>query len=160
MDRFSRIWIVQEVAYAKKAIAIHGTRFVPWEALRTAAVVVNEFDIPNCMESGDTYAMITQLEGIHLLFGLSFHCSQGLNLCKDFFVLLCMARHLQSSDPRDKIFALLGLSLDETMASSCDRLQNGSFWRIKNICSKRTLSEGCSRPAVQSMSSRVFPLGY
>jgi hypothetical protein len=96
---FRRVWIIQEVANAKRAIVCSGSRFV----------------------MARTFAVATQLIGIHI----EDHCKAILDILpgevrektwwatkRDLFSLLEKFRDSESSDPRDKIYALLGICSD------------------------------------------------
>jgi hypothetical protein len=104
---WGRIWVVQEVAYAKSAILICGEQtanysdfFDSYEAMR------KYLDIPEIKVIWDKMdASREHLRTVRLSRRL-------FELNKELFInylILQRARHLQASDPRDKIFAIIGL---------------------------------------------------
>lgn len=92
---FRRVWVIQEVVMARKAFVIFGHRLIPWDHL--------------------SIARMCSLGPKHVLYG-GLRLPPILNLnynekkpFKDLSSLLHMARTCNSTDPRDRIYALLGL---------------------------------------------------
>lgn len=87
---FSRVWVVQEVALSRNVIMICGDTAVPWtlkEGLRQ--IYTSSYY--------DTFPTLFHIERIH-----------QLQLATILEALL-MGRSCHASDPRDKVFGLLGL---------------------------------------------------
>ena len=91
---WSRVWILQEVAVARKALLIWGSANLEW-GLFSAARVISQLYQP------------VDLEGnIPPVFMFSGNEPRPLN---SLYSLIHTARSCRSSDPRDKIYALLNL---------------------------------------------------
>lgn len=134
--RFNRIWVVQELAYARVPKATVGARCIQFEALWTAAAVINELQLQeNLVPPTEMWvapgiegqysieqppavpeAIAIQLQAIHIILGINFKGSKNLKICEDMLKLLVLTRGFQSSDPRDKLFAVLGLCLQEDLS--------------------------------------------
>ncbi|KAK8004082.1 NADH-cytochrome b5 reductase 1 [Apiospora arundinis] len=88
---FRRAWILQEVALARQATVICGSMTIPWPQI-TKLVLSKDYgftaDIPPCFS-----------------FSHSLYVTPGQEM-----KLLDLARHCIATDPRDKVFALLGLT--------------------------------------------------
>lgn len=100
---FERVWIIQEVANARAARVVCGTKSV----------------------LARTFALFPHLLGVPR----SLHCQAVLDVMPgptrkhswwtenhDLGTLLLRLRHSQASDPRDKVYALLGISSDRFAA--------------------------------------------
>jgi hypothetical protein len=102
---FSRIWIVQEATVASNAILIVGGLEISWETVNGAGAFVRHiqslFKHPHRVFKG--------LDASHLMYILRDEIKhQRLSLVD----LLRHTRHFGATDPRDKVFALLGLSVE------------------------------------------------
>jgi hypothetical protein len=96
---FSRIWVLQEVYQAKKAILLCGTERVSWDAIQT----LRYFE--NLRESRvKVWPYVATVKGGKLLKAYQL------------YALLTETRGCHVTDPRDKLFALLPLLAD---ASNC-----------------------------------------
>lgn len=84
---FSRLWTLQEIALARTATMICGDETVPWDTLRSAAAGFPKRLLP-----------------IALRFEKHIYANPD-----NLLDLLLLARQCQASDPRDKVFAILGL---------------------------------------------------
>ncbi|KAF4452107.1 hypothetical protein F53441_5040 [Fusarium austroafricanum] len=107
---FSRIWVVQEIASAKQAEVLHARQSMSWNFfhrnLRHLSIKkwMRHFDQPR------------QIEDVHL-----------------FLTLLEDTRDCNASDPRDKMFALLGLwkvDLDPDYTLSTQAVYTGLASRL------------------------------
>lgn len=84
---FTRLWILQEVALARKAVLMCGEQSLPWSVVREKARYWDLKHLPPVFHFDyKTYSTPEQV-----------------------FDLLCLAKSCNASDPRDKVFALLGL---------------------------------------------------
>ncbi|KAI1299445.1 HET-domain-containing protein [Xylaria venustula] len=128
---FGRIWVLQEIAVSKKATFIYGTERIDLTRFRAAINALHCFReaVSGWYKAndwmgltpyhrqliGDSFfqvstltnaPMITQMPVFPLIALLRLTCVGSPNLEKHG------PHHLHSSDPRDKIFALLGLATD------------------------------------------------
>ncbi|KAF9872773.1 heterokaryon incompatibility protein [Colletotrichum karsti] len=92
---FSRVWILQEIALARKATLICGQNALPWSSMRISWLVeLSLLSSPPDM---------TQLPPALSLRAPAYRDSSNL------LDLLDLARKSQATDPRDKVFAVYGL---------------------------------------------------
>jgi hypothetical protein len=98
---FSRVWVVQEAALAKSAVIVSGDNAVNSRALVAMPSILH-------VDSGEgTQARLEILPG-----RLREEARISGDVCKDLLTLLQKFGRSKSSDPRDVIYALLGLSSD------------------------------------------------
>jgi hypothetical protein len=136
---FSRVWIIQEVAEAKKA-SLGCTD--GWIDARTFAVGPKLLQItPN-----------TQCQAIIDIMPGTSRMSSWFGRGPDLSTLLWRFRESEASDPRDRLYALLGISSDKPIAADYSKteqdvvkemiryyfqeesiLQSPSHWAIKTI---------------------------
>ena len=118
-DWFRRIWALQEVAVARKVLIRYGNATIEWHNLAVGAIIarrhaVNSGVLGLCEESGvRTLIEIAGLRGVYQRFldGASASTSAS-SFDKDLHILSLAKRYRtwNATDPRDKIYALLGLS--------------------------------------------------
>jgi len=107
---FQRIWCVQEVALARHAVVLWGDFEMAWKWLGLAAARLR-FNY-SATQLGDG------VEGISNAY-LAYRISRGHDVhvtphTPSFFQLLSMTRRFESTDPRDRIYGLLGLPTTDT----------------------------------------------
>ncbi|KAJ4189080.1 hypothetical protein NW767_011731 [Fusarium falciforme] len=122
-DWFSRVWVFQEVVVSKEVMIQCGPRGVAWDDFCKLVVLEKR--------AHDRYGLSLQQQDLSdnlrriWQARVAFHLTKGQEHClPDWYILtlssndattdildmLVRARHLMASDPRDKIFALLGIS--------------------------------------------------
>ena len=103
LDRpwFYRIWVVQEVVMACRAVVACGYSCMHWEDLHQAAEFADGIDLTNLLKRGNMRVM-------------AMHRYRHRRAGKDLSLsrLLLNERSQQATDDRDKVFALLGLATD------------------------------------------------
>lgn len=99
---FERVWVIQEVAVSEKVMVHCGNLTTSWENLQSAyGVSSSQLDPDGTLEN-----LITQR--------MAYRSSRdNRNLAS----IACFAAMARATDPRDKIYALLGLVESETQAS-------------------------------------------
>lgn len=107
---FFRTWVLQEVAFAKQVVAICGPDFVPWDALSILNLNLTRvaFDRGRDPSSWSQNSYLTPKAvplAARLQHGLDSQSCHLWNLLTD-------TRDCKASDPRDKVFAILGLAND------------------------------------------------
>ena len=97
---FRRSWIIQEVALARRAAVHCGPYVIDWDFLATASSyqMAQATDAENVHDAHDAVAAITELN--------RHDHGRGNNLVDALF----MSYHFNCTDPRDKVFAMLGLA--------------------------------------------------
>jgi hypothetical protein len=96
---FKRIWILQEVANAKRALVSCGTKSVSARSFALAPVLLNTTPEPHCQ------AVLDIMPGPSRKDSWWGHK-------RNLYTLLQKFRNSKAGDPRDMIFALLGISSD------------------------------------------------
>ncbi|KAK8101395.1 hypothetical protein PG999_011769 [Apiospora kogelbergensis] len=95
---FRRVWILQEVALARKATLICGNISIPWSQVSSGEIS------RLVQEEQDGFSISKSMIPPSFSFSHSLYSIPGQEL-----KLLDFARHCVATDPRDKIFSLLGL---------------------------------------------------
>jgi hypothetical protein len=96
---FRRVWILQEVANASRATVCSGAKSVSARVSAVAPLLLGVHPEPHCQAVLD------------IMPGWSRE-SSWWSVRRDLRTLLLMFRNSDASDPRDKIYALLGMSSD------------------------------------------------
>ncbi|SMQ45062.1 unnamed protein product [Zymoseptoria tritici ST99CH_3D7] len=97
---FSRVWILQEVARARRGVVCAGPSTVPAAVFALAPALLN----PNHQSERSFWRPV-----IDLMCAPAKHVLTWIR-GPDLYTLLCQTMESQATDPRDKIFALLGMS--------------------------------------------------
>lgn len=100
---FKRVWILQEVANAKRAVVCAGNRMVGSRIFVLAPMLIDVDPDSHCQAVLD------------IMPGPSRN-SSWWSQKRDLYMLLQRFSYSQASDPRDMIYALLGISSDEADA--------------------------------------------
>jgi hypothetical protein len=121
---WSRIWVVQEVALPKSVTMVYGTVSAPWSMLARAASSLNyhiSFCCPQAMEMiprdqskvlADFSKRILDITNLRLEHGDTKSHQDSMDN-SSLLPLLRRFRNRKSTDPRDKIYALLALARNE-----------------------------------------------
>jgi hypothetical protein len=122
---FYRVWIVQEAAVAKKLHVIYGGICMDWIHIGRAVAVLFDIDLISLLHvpglpQGYVFhhnallrrPVATGLQNADTLFSLR----HDINYDFEFTLarLLQSCTYFGSTDPRDKVFALLGLAADDS----------------------------------------------
>lgn len=93
---FGRIWVLQEVAWSWSATVVCGTKKIPWGGF---CIAISSLFSGRGVDHQIPYVLSFRKDYLHF-FEIT---------ARGFFGHLCRARHCASTDPRDKVFALLPL---------------------------------------------------
>jgi hypothetical protein len=99
---FSRVWVIQEVAVSKNCIVRCGNCEISWAVMANAARTIHEAQLMVVLNEG--YKHVCRLQA----FRECIAAGKELPLV----TLLLSNQACLSTDPRDKIFAMLGISSD------------------------------------------------
>ena len=117
---FQRSWVIQEVALANLAIVVCGCRILHWDDIgRTAQYLVSS-GFFRAMQ--DTYGR----QG-RPTFASTIQNSRArvkLDVDRSLTLLLSSMRRFQATDPRDKIYSLLGLLKDDKDPETRGKVSN------------------------------------
>lgn len=102
---FERIWIVQEVTVSNDVVAVKGHAEVSWSDFSDALLLAYQLR----MDEDWTQVMSSNLGSLHLLKTIRHR----FTTLRDFMplrLLLNAYRRAKATDPRDKVYALAGIS--------------------------------------------------
>nr|KAK5440395.1 hypothetical protein LTR18_007683 [Exophiala xenobiotica] len=109
---FERLWVIQEVCVAKQAVVVHGSDWIYWQDMASfCAKMHSSVDRTplGSFRSAENVAKVVCIEEIRRRFRDKSK--------RDFLLdLVMMTSKFKVTDPRDKIFALVGLAKDVTDA--------------------------------------------
>ncbi|KAK4465004.1 heterokaryon incompatibility protein-domain-containing protein [Cladorrhinum samala] len=135
---FLRVWVVQEIALARRATAIWGECEIPWEWIGLAAAIIRtnwSHIVPKLSrdtskvnsyphDSGPSSATHSRRQvppgvmNAYFMYRISRLQGFFQPLCFSFCDLLALTRQFQCQDRRDNIYGLLGLpTMDEVRLS-------------------------------------------
>lgn len=97
---FFRVWMIQEIALSPNPAILCGEKEFPWSVLQSDTALKS---LPHHLTIGSEERLVSPL----LLLG-----KRRLRYSTELPDLLRLGRHCQSTDPRDRVFALLGLVVD------------------------------------------------
>lgn len=112
---FRRLWVVQEIALGKDPVVVCGEHVFPWGALTsfmTLTVMVKRFPVLGSAAYSTFDAFFTVLECLPNAVGISNARRGQSNDCTKLpfiYSLVSLNANFGSTDPRDRIYALLGL---------------------------------------------------
>lgn len=142
---FRRTWVVQEVACSRKASVWHGNEKISWE--RLAHFVINELSNIDPAQRLKEENIRHARESIRATETARWS-NNGVGFMYLFEAIL-MTLHNNCKDPRDKVFAVLGLGKDwlekralepNYHATVEDVFREFAIWDSKENCTLRTLS--------------------
>ncbi|RDW63429.1 hypothetical protein BP6252_10974 [Coleophoma cylindrospora] len=114
---WQRTWVIQESVVARKATVYFGHMSAPWTMLsEAAATYVKELAASDLISGIYTRDPISRLAN-DILDIESVRIARVNGLRPPFLSILRRFRTKKSSDPRDKVFGLLGLADEEAFAS-------------------------------------------
>lgn len=115
---FSRVWMIQEVAVNKTLFVVYGTELLPWDLLaavmtrlHSSIVVISTMD--DYMASNDLTPIMKAIKGAELLWTVRQFIQDPTEARKvkgQIRELVTASWDFEATDPRDKIFALVGIS--------------------------------------------------
>lgn len=104
---WSRTWVVQEIWQAKDAILLCGDSTLKWKTFKKAMEYQEAWDDMGCLVRGTKrWDIWTTLKS---RYGLAIHISQKRLLGSKLSDILWNTWDRDATDPRDKVFAILGL---------------------------------------------------
>lgn len=101
---FSRIWVIQEIALSRNKIILCGDNEIPWSVFE--AGVKSVFEVTGNTFKDRVKSPLKDGGNLPPLLSLG---QRRLRDAAELFGLLQLGRRCKATDPRDKVFALLGL---------------------------------------------------
>ncbi|KAK0619562.1 heterokaryon incompatibility protein-domain-containing protein [Immersiella caudata] len=107
---WTRTWVLQETIVATKAVVYYGDLSAPWDMFAGAAIAYSSKKLANSIESAYPYirslsrfsSTVGEMEGVRSAWNDRGRLVTLLTLLRRF-------RARQTTDPRDKVYALLGI---------------------------------------------------
>jgi hypothetical protein len=101
---FWRIWVIQEIVLAKSAVLMWGDFEIDWKWVGIAAGVIriNYYDVMRAHDMDGVY-------NAYFMHRISLNEQESQPLTFSFRELLGLTQQFNCTDPRDRIFGLLGL---------------------------------------------------
>ncbi|KAH7072583.1 heterokaryon incompatibility protein-domain-containing protein [Paraphoma chrysanthemicola] len=130
---FTRSWVVQEAACARRLFIRCGVFSMTWKTLRTLCCFLRERRGPGVLEDAwqEANSMVLLQDTLRVEVE-DYSAEEGtydpksVQFHKTLSELLPATRHLQATDPHDKIFAFLGLCDDTSTEAEKDAHDDGS----------------------------------
>lgn len=108
---FKRLWVIQEVCSSENVTVYWGSLSVPWSELQSAAaVILKPGDFPDIIFPS-SIKKILPLMGAHHLTQVDLPSLRHFDK-NNILTALWHTRKACCSDPRDRLYALLGLVYD------------------------------------------------
>ena len=109
---FRRMWIIQEVVLSQDVAVILGEYLISWNLVLETAQAYLKLDLLRVTIPHDNTTFWRDFEvcAANFFYTLKFN---GDFQCRSLIQLLRSSRHYYCSDPRDKVYALLGLANDQ-----------------------------------------------
>ncbi|KAJ2898048.1 HET-domain-containing protein [Zalerion maritima] len=104
----ARVWVIQEVALSRRAVVVCGRAEMGWDELAVSASVLSRYHIFDA-------ARLAGTDGIPTIDAARVQVRDGEHFDLEF--QLAHARTFRATDPRDRVFALLGIVTDEDRAA-------------------------------------------
>jgi Heterokaryon incompatibility protein (HET) len=127
---FTRAWTIQEITLAKKMLALCGSHTIDWEDI----VKVSEF-----LTVTSWTRWISDVTGSHVASHAVPNILDANKTSSNMLYSLIRSRRFMSGDPRDKVYALLGVARDSVRGKS----------RFTPIYGKRSVAETYTLAAIQ-----------
>ncbi len=110
---FERVWVIQELVVASDAMMICGPATVNWSFLAVVVTIMSAKGLQKLLRlrpDGDIPVGANGEMGVVATFGIKSRRNAGTKVTLQYNLLNCY--QYKSTDPRDKVYALLGMSDD------------------------------------------------
>ena len=138
---FSRMWIIQEVVMSSNVVAMLGKFCFPWRLVTDSLRAYIELGIYKFAKLPNmTVASKFQVSGRVVLSLLTV---KNDFQCRSLIKLLGSFQQCYSSDPRDKVYALLGLANDQALHQVVSVDYSKSVEAVYLQCAQFLVRNGC-----------------
>jgi hypothetical protein len=159
---FKRLWVIQEVAKARCATVLCGNESISYEALFAAhsyCVQAQDLYVQRAAPQAGIPSLEILLKNNNMM--LTYSCSKSQKNKYTFFDLLYATSSLSTGEPRDRLFALLGLPLvpyewvprPDYKSSVSEVLRRFTILDLLHNTSLRAMSWSCIGPGTTSSPS-------
>ncbi|RDW70963.1 hypothetical protein BP6252_07526 [Coleophoma cylindrospora] len=137
---FRRTWIIQEIAASQSAVVVCGPRAIPWVSVRNACIQIERVINAAANKSlylGSGFQHFHFLNEIIDLGLIDPHLGKYAQSHRDLLYLINSFSHMDATDPRDKVYGLLGLSNENGgVVSEMGRLEPDYAKPVQQIYTK------------------------
>lgn len=109
---FQRVWIIQEIAFSKNIQFLCGSNYISWEDMSLFALCMIQHDLIHYLSLNRPSQKTTSESGCRRLLDI-FYIQSSFTSNRDSQSLLntlVYGRGAQATDPRDKVFAVMGMT--------------------------------------------------
>ncbi len=107
---FQRVWVVQENAVASQALLYHSGKRIDWSCLASVVQTLWELELGTWLQDKRTLEHPRGFGSVLEINRIRDFRQQGG--CDDLPTVLRQTLYFDSTDPRDKVFAILGITRD------------------------------------------------
>jgi Heterokaryon incompatibility protein (HET) len=107
---FQRVWVVQEIAVSEKAYLYHSGKKVDWSRLAFVIETLSELDLGEWCKDKKTLEYPRGYGSVRQMNKIRNYILQGMY--GDLPLVFRKTLDFDSTDPRDKVFAILGITRD------------------------------------------------
>lgn len=132
---FQRVWIIQEIAHSQSALVVQGNYEVPWQDFAAAMLLTWELR----MTTFTSEQIQRNIKNVYFIECMREQIQKGQ--AAPLRYALNLFRESKATDPRDKVYALVGCSLafrDATPAMLSYERSVGDAYRIWTIHALQT----------------------
>ena len=138
---FSRMWIIQEVVLSSRVVMILGEYSMPWELVTESIRAYYGLQLAHstwaqCEKVMQRFLKYCETVSTIMTVKTDFQSRSLFNLLKSF-------RCCYSSDPRDKVYALLGLANDQMLHQVVSVDYSKSVEAVYLQCAQFLVRNGC-----------------
>lgn len=117
---FERVWVIQELAFARKVDAVYGNRFIDWDVLihiMHTFEFEGEKDAFRLLQSTDENSVSPPLPRSlqHAFMMEALREGVAQRQWRGIDGLLIHCRNFKATEPKDKVFALFGLAYPDSL---------------------------------------------
>ncbi|KAI1283441.1 heterokaryon incompatibility protein-domain-containing protein [Xylaria sp. FL0933] len=110
-EYFNRLWVVQEIASARKIQVLCGDQSIRWDDLTFVLIFMGNPEMLRSLQRTEDMGVVAcdqdSLRHANTILNTKSSVSRGVSSSLAF--VLCNFRSLKCKDPRDKVFGILGL---------------------------------------------------
>ena len=127
---FGRLWVVQEVVLAKHAVVFCGNRSLSWDVVEKVIGTLSAHGLLAFFPEKAKTRSGQNITSMRLIRHRRSLPGKGPGLLD----LIAMCRNVQCTDPRDRVYALLGLAID--VSSQDSEIMPDYTLPIEEVCKR------------------------
>lgn len=146
---FQRLWPFQEVVLARRRQVVCGSQIIPWDEFTDATFVIGKTFVPEFQIIYPySVADVRPIQGIHELKNAAKFLASSSNQIS-FVSLLDVAQRKSLTDPRDRVYAMLGIAsphMREKIVVDYSKQDPDALFRLYIDCAKACIEEDPQAP--------------